>query len=42
MSAELTAALSKYVRETVERQVKEELANFSIKDTVGEKTKSVV
>lgn len=42
MSAELTAALSKYVRETVERQVKEELANFSIKDTVGEHTKSVV
>lgn len=42
MSAELTAALSKYVRETVERQVKEELAKFNVQDTVGSQTKSVV
>lgn len=42
MSAELTAALSKYVREAVQKQVQEELSKLNIKDTVGTQTKSVV
>jgi len=42
MSAELTAALSKYVREAVQQQVQEELSKLNIQETLGQETKSII
>lgn len=42
MSAELFAALSKFVTETVEKQVKQELSKFNVQETVQYQTKAIV